>query len=265
MTTESLRGKNVLVTGASRGIGRAFADEAIARGARVYAAVRNPESLRSACDEYGERIVPIALDLRDLTTISDLARRCPDVDLLVHNAATPLPGAALDVPMSDVRDLFETNFFGPLELLRAMSASIARRNAGVLVVASQAALLVSRSSPLYSASKAALTMAVLGMRAQLRDAGVPVALVFPGMVATEMTARMSGPKTAPGAVAANALDAFARGELAIFPDRHSQIVLATLQQQLLDGLTDPQPLAELAVTRFIAEVGERPHNAEIVS
>jgi NAD(P)-dependent dehydrogenase (short-subunit alcohol dehydrogenase family) len=252
----TLAGKNVVVTGASRGIGRALTDEAVARGARVYAAVRQPDAMHDAVALHGDQVVPVVLDLGEPATIAALAHRCPDVDLLVHNAGVPLPGAALDVPMPDLRQVFETNFFGPLELLRAFAAPIAARGGGVLVVTSQAGLILSRSSPLYSASKAALTMAVLGMRAQLRAAGVPVAVVFPGMVDTEMTAAMSGPKTAPSTVAANVFDAYARGEQAIFPDAHSREVRAVLHEHYLETLENPQPVAELALARLSAQAAK---------
>lgn len=250
-----LDGANVLVTGANRGIGKAFVDEALARGARVYAAARDPERTGQVLAAHGQRVVPVRLDLRDATTIGELAARCTDVDLLVHNAGAALPGRALDVPLQDARDVFETNFFGPLQLLRALAPALTARRGGALVVTSQAALLLSRSSPIYSASKAALTMAVLGVRSQLRDAGVPVAVVFPGLVDTEMTASMMGPKTPARVVAANALDAFANGELAIFPDGHSRIVLETLQEQFFDSLVDPQPLAVAAIERATQVAG----------
>ncbi|MDT4940332.1 MAG: hypothetical protein QOJ34_421 [Pseudonocardiales bacterium] len=245
-----LTGANVLVTGANRGIGKAFVDEAVARGARVYATARRPESLTEVFAGHGDQVVPLALDLGEPATIEAVVERCSDVDLLVHNAGAPLPGRALDVPESAARELFETNFFGPLALLRGLAGPLASRRGGALVVTSQAALLVSRSSPIYSASKAALTMATLGMRAQLRDAGVQVAIVFPGMVDTEMTAAMTGPKTAPRTVAGNVFDAFARGETAIFPDGHSQAVRALLSERFLDALTEPQPLAEEAIRQW---------------
>ena len=249
--SQVLDGANVLVTGANRGIGKAFVDEALARGARVYAAARNPEVTKETFVAHGDRVVPVRLDLRDPATIDQLAARCADVDLLVHNAGAALPGRALDVPLEDAREVFETNFFGPLQLLRGFAGPLAERRGGALVVTSQAALLLSRSSPIYSASKAALTMAVLGVRSQLRDAGVRVAVVFPGLVDTEMTASMTGPKTPARVVAANAFDAFANGELAIFPDGHSQVVRATLQDHFFDALVDPQPLAEAAIARAV--------------
>jgi NAD(P)-dependent dehydrogenase (short-subunit alcohol dehydrogenase family) len=248
-----LAGVNLLVTGANRGIGKAFVDEAVARGARVYATARRPESLVEVFAEHRDRVIPLGLDLRDSATIQAVVQRCSDLDLLVHNAGAPLPGRALDVPDAVARELFETNFFGPLQLLRGLAGGLGARRGGALVVTSQAALLLSRSSPIYSASKAALTMATLGIRAQLRDAGVRVAIVFPGMVDTEMTASMSGPKTSPRTVAANVFDAFARGETAIFPDGHSQQVRALLAHRFLDALTEPQPLAEEAIARFVAE------------
>jgi NAD(P)-dependent dehydrogenase (short-subunit alcohol dehydrogenase family) len=244
-----LDGANVLVTGANRGIGKAFVDEALARGARVYAAARDPEATARVFAAEGDRVVAVRLDLRDAATIDELAARCPDVDLLVHNAGAALPGRALDVPLEAAREVFETNFFGPLQLLRGFAGALTARGGGAIVVTSQAALLLSRSSPIYSASKAALTMAVLGVRSELREAGVPVAVVFPGLVDTEMTASMSGPKTPARVVAANAFDAFGAGELAIFPDGHSRVVLEMLQEQFLDALVNPQPLAVAAIAR----------------
>jgi NAD(P)-dependent dehydrogenase (short-subunit alcohol dehydrogenase family) len=248
-----LAGRTVLVTGANRGIGRAFADEAIARGARVYATARDVVSLDTARAQHGDRLVALQLDLTDPNSVAALARACPDLDLVIHNAGAVVPGPVLAVPDGELRGLFETNFFGPVALLRQLSGGLARRRGGLLVVSSLAALMLSRSSPAYSASKAALTMAVFGLRTALRDSGVQVSVVYPGFVATDMTSAMTVPKAPARSVAARALDAFAAGELAIFPDRYAELVYDAVQHEVPKLLRDPQAVADAVVQRFAVD------------
>jgi NAD(P)-dependent dehydrogenase (short-subunit alcohol dehydrogenase family) len=250
-----LAGRTVLVTGANRGIGRAFLDEALARGAAlVYGAVRTPAMLDPAVAEYGNRVRPVRFDLADPTTVTDLAERCPGVDLLIANAAVGLSGSALDTPDADLRAVFEANLFAPLDLMRSFVPGLVDRRGGVLLVSSIAALLLSRSAPLYSASKAAVSMAFMGIRAQLRESGIRVGIVYPGFVDTDMTRAMTAPKATAASVARRSLDGFAAGQDAIFPDRYAEIVAAGLQRDLLLALSDPKAFADAAVATLQAEV-----------
>src|SRR3954454_13526471 len=168
--------RRVLVTGANRGIGAAFVDALMDRGVdRVYAGVRHVESLDAAVSTYGNRLGPVQLDVTDRTQIDEAVQDCPDVDLLICNAGRGLMAGVLDpVDEEAFRLVFETNFFGPLHLVRAFAPTLRARRAGIIFVQSTGAVALSRSSPVYSASKAACLMMALGVRGQLQAEGVTV-------------------------------------------------------------------------------------------
>ena len=94
------------VTGANRGLGRHFAAELVARGAKVYAAARNP----AAVDLPG--VTPIRIDVTDAATIAAAVRAAPDVNLLINNAGSSTGAALLDGDNDGVRLEMETHYFG---------------------------------------------------------------------------------------------------------------------------------------------------------
>jgi NAD(P)-dependent dehydrogenase (short-subunit alcohol dehydrogenase family) len=103
-----LDGSRILVTGANRGIGRRFVDEALRRGAaKVYAASRT----LPAADHYGSPLVaPVQLDVNDPESIVNAAQRCRDVNVLVNNAGQLTFGPPLDATIDDMRADMETNY-----------------------------------------------------------------------------------------------------------------------------------------------------------
>jgi NAD(P)-dependent dehydrogenase (short-subunit alcohol dehydrogenase family) len=105
----------VLITGANRGIGLAFAEAALARGARkVYAGVRSPSNFSN------RRFVPIKLDVTSDSEVAEAARICNDVTLVINNAGIALLGGLLKAGTSDTaRMQFETNVFGILRMTQA--------------------------------------------------------------------------------------------------------------------------------------------------
>jgi NAD(P)-dependent dehydrogenase (short-subunit alcohol dehydrogenase family) len=122
----SIEASRVLITGANRGIGAAFVDAVLDRGAeRVYAGARNPDSLVAVRERYGERLVPVQLDVTVPSQVDDAVNQCKDIDLLVCNAGQGLKCGVLDPPdESAFRDVFETNFFEPLHLLRGFAPAL---------------------------------------------------------------------------------------------------------------------------------------------
>src|SRR4051794_31279505 len=119
----------VLITGANRGLGLAFAREALARGARkVYAAARDPASITLA------GVVPITLDVTRPDDIAAAARACGDVTLLINNAGIAATGGFLteDAAASAQRHL-DTNFFGPLRLTQAFAPILAANGGGAIL------------------------------------------------------------------------------------------------------------------------------------
>jgi NAD(P)-dependent dehydrogenase (short-subunit alcohol dehydrogenase family) len=243
-----ISGTRALVTGANRGLGRHFVEALIDRGAeRVYAAARDPETVAG----YGDRVIPVRLDVTDADQIAALAAELTDVRLVVSNAgqacAVPVLGPSDDTPF---RSVFEVNFFGPLALARAFAPHLRADGGGLLFVQSLAALIISRSSPIYSASKAAGMMLAAGLRSELKADGVAVTVSFPGFVDTDMTTGVQIPKASPRSVADRSLDALAAGLSTVFPDTLAELVETAVCTDMAGVLADPQAV----MTRLIREL-----------
>src|SRR5580692_10231044 len=118
-----------LVTGADRGLGRAFARALIARGAaKVYGAARHPE----AVTDLG--VTPVALDITDAERVAQVAGECPDVSLLVNNAGVLKASTFIDAPSLDAARLeMETNYYGTLSMCRAFAPVLAANGGGAIV------------------------------------------------------------------------------------------------------------------------------------
>jgi NAD(P)-dependent dehydrogenase (short-subunit alcohol dehydrogenase family) len=248
--------RRALVTGANRGLGEAFVDALLSRGVdRVYAAARDLDTLEPLTERHGNLVVPVRLDVTDPAQLRRVADMHDDVDLLISNAgqgcALPVLSALDDEPF---RSVFAVNFFGPLALVRAFAPHLRARRGGVLFVQSLAALVISRSSPIYSASKAAATMLANGVRAELKGDGVAVTNCFPGFIDTDMTAGTDIPKASPRSVADRSLDALAAGRSSVFPDRLAELVEDALLTNMGAVLDDPQTL----MTQLIATLRSRP-------
>jgi NAD(P)-dependent dehydrogenase (short-subunit alcohol dehydrogenase family) len=245
------RGAHALVTGANRGLGSHFVEALLDRGAeRVYAAARRIDTLADAVESHGERVVPVRLDVTNVEAVRHLADDLPDVDIVVSNAGQTCKFAVLQEQAErEFRSALEVNFFGPLGLVRAFAPHLASRRGGILFVQSLAALVISRSSPIYSASKAAAMMLATGVRAELRTAGVTVTSTFPGFIDTDMTTGLDIPKASPRSVADRSLDAFAAGRSTVFPDRLAELVENAVTQDMAAVLDDPQAV----MTRLIRE------------
>ena len=207
-----------LVTGANRGLGRRFAEQLIARGAKVYAAARRPETI----DIPG--VVPIALDITDPESIQRAAAQAGDVNVLVNNAGVSTRANLLDGSLDDVRLEMETHYFGTLQMIRAF-APVIERNGGaagggaILNVLSVLSWLHPPTSGAYSAAKAAAWALTDAMRTELALRRIHVAALHVGYMDTDMVSYIpADQKTDPGAVARLALDGLFAGEPEILGD-----------------------------------------------
>src|SRR6516162_595440 len=238
-----LAGKVALVTGANRGIGAALVNALVARdAAQVYAGARNPASLADAQRRHGERIVPVQLDVTSDDDRRAAAARCRDLDILVSNAGLAPAGPVLGTDEATCRETFEVNVFGPLALLRLLAPVLRERRGGVLFINSLTGLVVSRSSPVYGASKAAVRMLALGVRQELRGDGVVVTTSHPGFVDTGMAERIPYPKATPEEVAERSLDGLEAEATVVFPDRLAEMVDQALVTRAAEVLDEPQRL-----------------------
>jgi NAD(P)-dependent dehydrogenase (short-subunit alcohol dehydrogenase family) len=236
-----IRGRTALVTGANRGLGLAFVEALVARGvATVYAGARDPASLAPVRERHGDVVVPVRLDVTRPEDRRAVAGTCGDVELLVSNAGLSPTGPVLATEAAVVRETFEVNVFGPLALVEALAPALQRHGGGVLVVNSVAGLVVSRSSPVYGASKAAMRMLALALRRELESAGVVVTTSHPGFIDTDMAGDVPYPKATPQEVVERSLDAWEAEAAVVFPDRLAEMVERTLCERMPEVLAEPQ-------------------------
>lgn len=179
-----------LVTGASSGIGRATALLLARAGHRVFATVRSEAGETSlVASAAGLPIEILRLDLADeagaARVVQEVLRRAGRIDVLVNNAGYAKLGAVEDLPRADLRHQFEVNVFGAMQLCREVIPAMRARRSGRIVNVSSLAGRV--SVPLmgtYCASKFALEAFSDALRAEVKPAGIRVAIVEPGPVAT---------------------------------------------------------------------------------
>ncbi len=211
-----IKNATVLVTGANRGIGRAFVDELVKRGAKkVYATARNPASIKS----NHANLETHALDITDRDAIRDLASKLNDVDLLINNAGVNMMSALVASDSLDAaRAEMEVNYLGTLSMCQAF-APILKANGGGAII-NMLSILSRVNLPLMGslcASKAAGLSLVQGVRAELAAQNTAVVAVMPGAVDTDMSKDFPPPKMAPSDVVTAALDGLEEGLEEIYP------------------------------------------------
>jgi NAD(P)-dependent dehydrogenase (short-subunit alcohol dehydrogenase family) len=213
-----------LVTGANRGLGRQFAAELVARGAKVYAAARRPETV----DLPG--VVPVQLDITDPESVRRAAEIASDVTVLVNNAGVSTRAQLLTGPIEDIRLEMDTHYFGTLNVTRAFAPIIERNGGGaILNVLSVLSWLHVPTSGAYSAAKAAAWAMTDAVRTELAPRGVHVAALHVGYMDTDMVSYIpADQKIDPAVVAKLALDGLFAGEPEVLADELSRTAKAQL-------------------------------------
>jgi NAD(P)-dependent dehydrogenase (short-subunit alcohol dehydrogenase family) len=211
----TLADKTVLVTGASRGIGKALVDEALSRGAkRVYAGTRQPLT------HADERVTPLTLDVTNAGQIAAASETVCSLDVLINNAG--VYGYEDLADRAGLERHLGVNLFGPYGVIQALLPRLVESKGAIVNVLSMAAVAAVPISPAYSISKAAAFSLTQSLRATLAGQGVDVHAVLPGPVDTDMVRDLDIPKASPQSVARAILDGLAKGEDEIFPDPFSQ-------------------------------------------
>ena len=226
-----LSGTVALVTGANRGLGAAYVTALLDAGAaKVYAAARDPRTV--ATDD--PRVVPLALDVTDAAQAQAAAREAGDVALVISNAGISHGTAPLDDDaIEGARAELEVNYFGLLNVARAFAPVLAANGGGALVhMHSVLSWIHFPSSGTYAASKAAAWAATNALRVQLRGQGTQVVGVHVGYVDTDMTARVTDPKSTPEEVVAAVLEGIEAGAEEVLADEVTRTVKAALADDL---------------------------------
>jgi NAD(P)-dependent dehydrogenase (short-subunit alcohol dehydrogenase family) len=209
--------KTVLVTGASRGIGRALAAEALARNARqVYAGTRRPLAHPDA------RVTPLMLDVTSPDQVQAAVGEVRALDLLINNAGILLRDDLTD-PAAIERHL-AVNLFGTYAMTQAFLPALCRSGGAIVNILSVNSLAPMPLMPAYSISKAAAFSLTQSLRVLLAGQGVRVHAVLAGPVDTDMLRGVDIPKASPESVAAAVFDAVEKNEEDIFPDPVSAFI-----------------------------------------
>jgi NAD(P)-dependent dehydrogenase (short-subunit alcohol dehydrogenase family) len=215
----------VLITGANRGIGLAFADAALARGARkVYAGARRLSSITNP------RFVGVQLDVTSDGDVTAAAQRCSDVTLVINNAGIARPGGLLDPgSLEGARAQFETNFFGIVRMTQAFAPVLAKNGGGAFLnVLSAASWVNSGAMNAYAASKAAAWSLTNGLRNELRRQATQVLGLHVGFVDTDLTQQLDVIKVSPQSVVDAAFDALESGASEVLADDRARMVKRAL-------------------------------------
>jgi NAD(P)-dependent dehydrogenase (short-subunit alcohol dehydrogenase family) len=213
-----------LVSGANRGLGRQLATELVARGAKVYAGARKPETV----DIPG--VIPIQLDITDAESVSCAAEAASDVNVVVNNAGVSTRATLLEGSLDDVRLEMETHYFGTLQVVRAFTPALERNGGGaILNVLSVLSWLHPSTSGAYASAKAAAWAMTDALRDQLAPKGISVTALHVGYMDTDMVSYIpADQKIDPGVVARLALDGLYAGDRQVLADELSKEAKARL-------------------------------------
>ncbi|NYI07772.1 SDR family NAD(P)-dependent oxidoreductase [Allostreptomyces psammosilenae] len=228
-------GRTWFITGASRGLGRAFTEAALAAGDRVAAAARTTAGLDRLAAEHDGRLLALELDVTDrpavFAAVATAAGHFGRLDVVVNNAGTMSMGMIEEFTEDEARAQLETNFFGALWVSQAVLPRLREQRAGHIVqISSIAGLGGFPSTGLYSASKFALEGMSEALAMEAAPFGVKVSIVQPGGYWTDLYTSMR---------ATTPLDAYA-------PLR------AELERQWAEGSVDSEPrLAAEALMKLV--------------
>lgn len=207
----NIENKTILITGASRGIGRALVDEALRRGAKkVYAGTR------SALQIADERVRPLTLDVTNPSQIRQAVEQVDSLDVLINNAGIAIYDDLTNYEV--IEKHLAVNFLGLLRVTHAFLPALRRSRGAIANNLSMVGLAALPIIPSYSISKAAAFNMTQSLRALLTGQGISVHAVVLGPVDTDMNRGFEIPKASRESAAAGIFDGLEKGDDEIFPD-----------------------------------------------
>ena len=182
--------KTYLITGCSEGgIGAGIARAVLKRGYNAVVTARSLDKVQSIVKEYPDTAMAVVLDVTDPGSIAAAAAAAKakygQIDVLVNNAGYCYRSSVEEADREGVDRMYETNFFGPIALIRAVLPDMRARRSGTIVnVSSIGAVRTGAASGYYASTKAALELMSEGLAAELKPLGIRVMIVEPGAFRT---------------------------------------------------------------------------------
>lgn len=179
--------KVVLITGGSSGIGKSIGEFLHQKGFVVYGTSRNPEKISNS-------IFPlVALDVRDkqsiVNCVAEVIQKSGRLDIVINNAGVGITGPIEEIPTEEIRNNFETNLFGPIEVMKAVLPQMRAQKSGLIInITSIAGYMGLPYRGIYSASKGALELITEALRMEVKSFGIQITNVAPGDFATNIAA-----------------------------------------------------------------------------
>lgn len=179
--------KVVFITGASSGIGKAIGEFLHHKDFIVYGTSRNPANVENS-------IFPlVALDVRDVNSvrnaISEVLSITNRIDVVINNAGVGITGPLEEIPLEEIKNNFETNLFGPIEVMKAVLPQMRKQKTGLIInITSIAGYMGLPYRSVYSSSKGALELITEALRMEVKSFGIQITNVAPGDFATNIAA-----------------------------------------------------------------------------
>ena len=179
--------KVVLITGASSGIGKSIAEFLHYKGFIVYGTSRNPDKITNS-------VFPLLeLDVRNTESIQNAVKKIIElsgtIDIVINNAGVGITGPIEEIPSQEIKNNFETNFFGPIEVMKAVLPQMRAQKSGLIInITSIAGYMGLPYRGIYSASKGALELITESLNMEVKPFGINITNVAPGDYATNIAA-----------------------------------------------------------------------------
>jgi NAD(P)-dependent dehydrogenase (short-subunit alcohol dehydrogenase family) len=183
-----------LITGCSTGLGRHLAEAVLGRGYNAIVTARDAAKVQDLVDAHPDTALALALDVTEDVQVANAVQQAEErfgsVDVLVNNAGYGYRAAVEEGEAPEVAKLFDTNFFGPVAMIKAVLPGMrARRDGAIVNISSIGARISPPGSGYYSATKAALEAMSASLRRELEPLGITVTVVEPGGFRTDFAGR----------------------------------------------------------------------------
>jgi len=196
-----LKGKTAIITGASRGIGKAIAETAASFGINLSLAARGEGPLEETADEiakkYGVDVLPISTDVTQCEDLENLVKKTQKkfgaIDILINNAGVSSQHPFEKQPFEDFERLVHTNYLGYVRMIRLVINDMIKRKSGTIINMVSGSVLcdpLPRTFLVYSSLKVGLRAFSKGLFWEMRDHGIKITSILPGVTDTELTGKL---------------------------------------------------------------------------